>query len=428
MKQTLLATLAVAFFLFGCQPAQLKLERQIEQSVDNHNDMAYAALEDAMVQASRMNSVIRLFVSEPSVAHMVAARQAWLNAREPFLQAEMYLHLAEKQGWLSATADAALFAANARIAAWPVAEAMLDYARNDIDGNAQPQQASNAITGNLVINVGRYQELNPELLAVLFKTGNDPRNISAGFHAIEFLLWGQDVNADLSVSRPRDGSPGQRPLSDYFQTPEQGSCTFGEETVPHSFCQRRGDLLVAAADLLLDDLTLVSAAWIPGEGDIARAMTRNPGSSMQALLATMAEFSQQVLAQQRIRKPMLIGDQELEPSDFSDNSHRDLMAGVMALQNSFEGTYKRIDGEQVSGASLRQILHATGQDGQAELLATQLQNALYSAVMIDSLVKSGNPFDRLIELESPEPNLVSLANSLESFSATLAQLQLSPAQ
>lgn len=64
-------------------------------------------------------------------------------------------------------------------------------------------------------------------------------DISTGWHAIEFLLWGQDLSED---------GPGDRPASDYVDAPN---------------ADRRGSYLATASNLLLVHLGDMVDAWDP---------------------------------------------------------------------------------------------------------------------------------------------------------------------
>ena len=64
-----------------------------------------------------------------------------------------------------------------------------------------------AIVGRAcIINVtGEYPTINAELIISLNEEGGE-ENVTTGWHAIEFLLWGQDLN---------DDGLGDRPVTDY---------------------------------------------------------------------------------------------------------------------------------------------------------------------------------------------------------------------
>ncbi len=90
-------------------------------------------------------------------------------------------------------------------------------------------------------------KITKELLAdKLQEAGGVEANVATGYHAIEFLLWGQDLNGT-------GPGAGNRPASDY----DLKNCT-------HGHCDRRAQYLSAATDLLVDDLAWMAAQWAPG--------------------------------------------------------------------------------------------------------------------------------------------------------------------
>src|SRR4029079_5299293 len=60
-------------------------------------------------------------------------------------------------------------------------------------------------------------------------------NVATGWHAIEFLLWGQDLNGT-------GPGAGNRPATDY----DLKACTHGN-------CDHRADYLRASTSLLMED-------------------------------------------------------------------------------------------------------------------------------------------------------------------------------
>ena len=51
---------------------------------------AYAVYADSLIAAKQLKNVIEQFVAEPSEANFSAAKNAWLDAREPYGQSEVY--------------------------------------------------------------------------------------------------------------------------------------------------------------------------------------------------------------------------------------------------------------------------------------------------------------------------------------------------
>ena len=82
--------------------------------------------------------------------------------------------------------------------------------------------------------------ITPALIADLNEVGGSEANVASGYHAIEFLLWGQDLNGT-------NAGAGERPYTDYVVGE---GCSNGN-------CARRAEYLQAASSLLIQDL-----AWM----------------------------------------------------------------------------------------------------------------------------------------------------------------------
>ena len=108
----------------------------------------------------------------------------------------------------------------ARINGWPLGEALIDYvAEGTPDGDPGDQESVAAanITGNIISDTTNVPMITKEAI-MTYVEFNDDRNIGTGYHAIEFLLWGQDLNEGQTAwTSPRDDTAGQRPVSDYYQ-------------------------------------------------------------------------------------------------------------------------------------------------------------------------------------------------------------------
>src|SRR5690606_31898748 len=196
---------------------------------------------------------------------------------------------------------------------------------------------------NIIADQERVPRIDKAAIAALDQDGGDERNIATGYHAIEFLLWGQDLNEGEAswdgVSR-RDATPGQRPRSDYDT---RGGCTSGVGSPqPDIICQRRGDYLKAAADLLVDDLAGIVARWEPDDGDYYRDYVSSGEAAVAKILESMGRLGYGELAGERIQIPLTQDSQEDEHSCFSDNTHRDIYLNALGIRNSFHGSYRRV--------------------------------------------------------------------------------------
>jgi putative iron-regulated protein len=182
--------------------------------------------------------------------------------------------------------------------------------------------------------------------------GIDEKSISTGYHAIEFLLWGQDLD---------DDGPGNRPYTDYV--------TDGTGTAANQ--ERRGQYLTTVSDLLLENLQSLVDAWDPTDGGNYRAdfVAADPKESLGKILSGMIILSGFETGGERLIAALEAQDQEEEHSCFSDNTHRDMVQDVRGVRNVWTGEYVRIDRSEVSGVSVREVIQAGDADVAARITA-----------------------------------------------------------
>ena len=315
------------------------------EAVATYADIVYAGYEDSHALALELQSAIEAFVTEPNEDTLQTARDAWLAAREPYGQTEAFRFY----GGPIDDADGP----EGLINAWPLDEAYIDYVDGDPDSG-------------IINNVDAYPTIDAELLQSLNETGAE-ENISVGFHAIEFLLWGQDLNAD---------GAGERPFTDYTTAPN---------------ADRRGQYLSITAGLLVDNLAYLLEAWSPDAGDNYRAnfLARDPNEAITAMLTGIGVLSKSELAGERMFTAYDNQDQEDEHSCFSDNTHRDIINNVLGVRNVYLGEYTRIDGSTISGTGLDDVMAAVD----AEANARTLELLSLAGEQVDAIPV---PFDRAI--------------------------------
>src|SRR5690606_39021314 len=117
--------------------------------------------------------------------------------------------------------------------------------------------------------------------------------VATGYHAIEFLLWGQDLNGT-------GPGAGERPATDF----DVQRCSGGN-------CQRRIDYLKAATALLIADLEQIIAEWKPG-GAARRHVTADAAAGLAAMLTGMGSLSYGELAGERMKLGLILHDPEEE--------------------------------------------------------------------------------------------------------------------
>ncbi|WP_105169681.1 imelysin family protein [Pseudoalteromonas sp. T1lg23B] len=384
----------------------------VESVVKTNADQAFAVYSDALVSAKALQAAVDKFVADPSEANFAAAKQAWLNAREPYGQTEVFrfregpidaLTKDEQGNWTLVDGQGPEGAINA----WPLAEALIDYTQ-DMDGN-EMRDTSAAVYqsgGNIIQDTESFAQINKELIREKFELDGEEANVTSGYHAIEFLLWGQDLNADLTYTALRDYTAGHRPVTDYYTTQNipadevnGRTCTSGEQGASDEICQRRGAYLKAAAELLVEDLQSIVDAWDPESGFYYAQYTQadNAAINLGAMLESMGRLSFGELAGERMSIAVRTDSQEDEHSCFSDNTHRDIWLNAKGIRNTYLGIYTRTNGLELSGASIHNLLITRGHAELAEQLKAALDKTMAKASVIDETAKSGKSFDVQIQ-------------------------------
>jgi putative iron-regulated protein len=197
------------------------------------------------------------------------------------------------------------------------------------------------------------------------------KSISTGYHAIEFLLWGQDTDP---------GGPGARPFTDYV--------TDGTGTAENQ--DRRARYLTTASELLVEELESLVVAWAPNQANYrARFVAEAPAVSLGKILSGMIILSGFETGGERLQAALDSGDQEEEHSCFSDNTHRDMVQDVQGMQNVWLGSYQPLVGAPVAGAGIRDVI-AKGDASLAGEITDRIATSLELANALEP------PFDREI--------------------------------
>jgi putative iron-regulated protein len=347
--------------------AQRNLPASAAAAVATYAEIVYATYQDTLSGAEELRQANAALVAAPSAANQTAAQQAWRAAREPYLQSEVFR-------FYDGPIDNAEDGVEGFINAWPLDEQHIDYVQEE-------PEAGIVNDPSVVIDADTLMQRNES------PTETD---ISTGYHAIEFLLWGQDVSPT---------GPGQRPFTDYVSGP-QG-------TAAHQ--DRRGQYLGTASDLLVEQLQQVTAAWEPDVASNYRAAfeAREPAAALNDIMSGMTILSGFETGGERVQAALDSGDQEEEHSCFSDNTHRDMVQDVRGIQNVWLGRYTRPDTSVVSGTSLQSVI-AAGDPALAAEVTTKIQESLDLAEAIQP------PFDREISFENREgrERVVALSVSL----------------
>jgi putative iron-regulated protein len=336
-------------------------------------NIAEAKYDDSLIAAKALQEAVNALIAEPSDATLNAARAAWVAARVPYQQTEVYrFGNAIVDDW------------EGKVNAWPLDEGLIDYVDASYGGPTDENEfaALNVIANPSFELSGETidaSEITPALLGeTLHEADGIEANVATGYHAIEFLLWGQDMNG-------HGAGAGNRPYTDYVQG---DGCTGGN-------CDRRAQYLNAATELLVSDLEWMAAQWAEG-GDARAALSADETAGVSAILTGMGSLSYGEQAGERMRLGLMLNDPEEEHDCFSDNTHNSHYYDGLGVQNVYLGSYTRIDGTPVSGASLSDLVIASDPSLDAEM-KVKLANTMQALGLLKSTAEAGFAYDQMLE-------------------------------
>jgi putative iron-regulated protein len=387
--------LALSLFLSGCgedQPATAQTpaatpapapsssldQQQAKAVVTQYANLAFAVFSDALSSAQRLQQAIDRLLANPDQATLAAAREAWLVARKPYMQSEVFRFgnpvVDDWEGQLNA---------------WPLDEGLVDYVAKDYQHALGNPGATANIVANTQIQVGEDQvditEITADKLASLNELGGSEANVATGYHVIEFLLWGQDLNG----SNP---GAGNRPASDFAQG---DACTGGH-------CERRAAYLKAATQLLVSDLQFMVGQWQPGTPDNYRAtLEAEPAAAgLRKMLFGMGSLSLGELAGERMKVALEANSTEDEHDCFSDNTHNSHYYNAKGIRNVYLGEYRKLDGSILNGPSLSALLAGIDAEADKQLQTDLLATEASMQRLVDSAEKDNQHFDQLIAADN----------------------------
>lgn len=355
-------------------------EAAVKAVVKNYLDIAEATYGDALTTAKALQSAVDALIAKPSEDTLKAARAAWIAARPSYSQSEAFrFGNSIIDDWEGA------------VNAWPLDEGLIDYVAKDYqhaEGNAG---ASANIIANTEIQVGEdkidVKEITGEKLKSLNELGGSEANVATGYHAIEFLLWGQDLNG----TKP---GAGDRKYTDYAQGKD---CTNGH-------CDRRAAYLKAATDLLVADLEEMVGNFKSGVADNYRAKVEadSAENNLRKMFFGMGSLSLGELAGERMKVALEANSTEDEHDCFSDNTHNTLFFNAKSIRNIYTGEYKRTDGSVVKGPSLSDLVAKVDAAADTELKNDLANTEAKMQVIVDRAEKDGVHFDQMIAPEDKD--------------------------
>ncbi|XPV69333.1 MAG: imelysin family protein [Halarcobacter sp.] len=391
-----------ALILTGCTASQQQTPTKVEMKTSpilySYAKIAKDNYGDALKDAKLLQTAINNFVKNPTEAGLEKAKKAWLNSRESYGQTEIFRlsngPIDAEEGWIADTYGAL----EGQINAWPLDENMIDYT---VDAEGKKT------SGNIIDTVGVFNpggedssaidvsKISVDSITALNENGGEA-NVSTGYHAIEFLLWGQDQDYSNFVKDSITHGPltaGQRPLSDFTSD---------------SNAKRRLDFLQAAAKKIVSDLETVYSAW-DDNGLYQKALKNTLAGknanknipekeALKQIIAGMGVFIKSELANERIAVAVLTPSEEDEHSCFSDNTHRDIYNNYLGFKNILTSTYK---GKSYGSSLLDKV------DSQTKQRISSLMTSIEDKIMkVDSIAKTKEHFDYQIQPDNPQAKVI----------------------
>ncbi|MBU0923832.1 imelysin [bacterium] len=383
---------------------------KVNPLLDAYANIAYANYGDTLKDARSLKTAIDTFAKEANEKNFENAKKAWLKSRESYGQTEAFRlsngPIDAEDNWIAE----AYGALEGQINAWPLDENMIDYT---IDAKGE-KTSGNIIDTAGVFNPGGegssaidVTNITVDAIASLNENGGDA-NVASGYHAVEFLLWGQDQDYSNFLKdgvTPGAMSAGARPLSDF--TSEKNA-------------KRRLAYLQVASQKIVNDLELVASAWekkVDGNKGLYQAAlkgqlkgenaSKNIDSSeaLKQIIAGLGVFVKSELANERIAVAVLTPSEEDEHSCFSDNTHRDIENNYLGFKNILTATY---NGKKY-GKSLLDALDKETKT-RIEKLMTSIEKKIAN---IDEVARTKEHFDYQIRETSPQSKvIVKLKNEL----------------
>jgi putative iron-regulated protein len=363
----MLGTCALALPVFATEPTEAEI-------LETYANIALAGYEDALTTAQALDVAVEALIANPTDETLATARDAWRAARPSYQETEAFrFGNPIVDDW------------EGRVNAWPLDEGLIDY----VDASYGTESDENGLyTANVIANPKitidgtevDATNLTPEFLSgTLQEAGGVEANVATGYHAIEFLLWGQDLHGTEAGS-------GERPATDFSTEPN---------------AKRRAQYLQSATDLLVSDLEEMVGNW--KDGGAARTALAEQGIS--TILTGMGSLSYGEVAGERMKLGLLLHDPEEEHDCFSDNTYISHLHDAIGVRNVYLGKYTRVDGSVVEGPSMSQLVAAKDPE-----LDTELRALLDDTVAkMEAMAERGDTvekYDQMIAEGNEEGNAV----------------------
>ena len=273
--------------------SQVTFAQTITDSVKNYSKLVHSSYAETLKRAVDLKTDLHNFTANPSLMTHEVAKNSWKFAREAYGQTEVFRFYngpIDRDGGPEGLLNS-----------WPLDEGYIDY----VKGNPN---------AGIINNPTEFPVIDSELLISLNELDGE-KNISTGYHAIEFLLWGQDFYTD---------GPGQRSYTDYVDAPNAA---------------RRIQYLNVVADMLVTDLEGLESEWRADETNFrAEFESLKDTAALKKILSGVIFMAGDELSGERMYVAYDSQGQEDEHSCFSDMTHMDIQWNYWGIQNVIRET------------------------------------------------------------------------------------------
>lgn len=351
--------------------------------VAQYGNVVYYTYLDARDAAVTMRAAFQTLVTNPTAANLTAAQNAYIAARTPYEHSEAFRFYG---GPIDGTVNG-VDGPEGLMNSWPLDENYIDY-------------TTSSVNNSIISDAGTYPSITKDVLAGL-NQGSSETNVSTGYHAIEFLLWGQDLSTVTA---------GVRPYTDFVT----GAGGTGGNAA------RRGQYLLATADLLIDDLNYLVTQWTPDQANYRKTLTTMPAdSALLRIFTGLGEFTTGELYGERMEVAYVSQEQEDEHSCFSDLTHTDFVLGQKSIDNVYFGRYTRPDGTVLDGAGLNDLVAARSATADAAVQAA-LTKSEAAMQAIATRATSVEHFDQQIATSGGRPVVKAAVDAGKAQGLTIA--------
>lgn len=368
-----------------------------EQAKENYVEMAYAVYTDSLTTATNLQTAVNTFVTTPTEDNLAAARAAYKLARVPYQQSEIMRWDTIITEGKNLTTDGGLASVDeweGQVNAWPLDE---NHIVSLIEGD-DPINTQLLLAQNGVDAAGDEAEAN----------------VTTGVHAIEFMLWGEDLHGT-------DAGAGERIATEFDQT----NCL-------DTYCERRAQYLTAAMNLYVNDLMAMQAEWSPTAVNTAGTLAYNfihSSLGIEYIVGALNAMAADELSGARMGSGLLLRDPEESHDCFSDLSHVAIYYNFQGIKNAFYGHYG-----DVTGVGIADLIKQKDEEtfNRIDVALTSIETkmrAIYEAgerevntVRFDQIIgQSATGTERVIA-EAAVDELTALGNEFQLV-VTLLQLQ-----